>query len=267
MECDLATLTLPVFDGLEGISNKARKVIEQAHHKLTTMAAHDRKRPYEYGKWLARIRDTLIEEGSEDGWNEYCKIVEITGDRARTLLKIYETFEPYTDVLHMFSIGIQTDFSRSKPAQDFLPDAIEEARDGTEISRLWLEKKMGVKEIAPTTSRRPVSDDDDDDDEDEDEYFDEDEDEEDVSPIERRPEFVDRLMENTLAIGDIEASRKELVHILTDETQLLKKRLVNWCKLNKVHGGQWFVRCEHSLDAFLEALDMWMQQAVSREGE
>jgi hypothetical protein len=270
MEIDLAILTLPDFEGLDGISPRGRQVIENAHRHLAGLAAKHRKGPYEYGKWFSKIRNTLAEEGQAEGYTAYCRRMDVKPERFRECIRIFETFEAYVDLLHMIPVSMQVMLASSS-VKDHLPDAIELARAGIEVTRLWLDEQMGVAEVPQLSVPKEEDDEPDDDDYEEDDDEDEEEDYDAIDDRQaarlQRKIDEDNLLQNTLSLADREESRKELCRILMEEVQLLKRRLVTWMRMNKVYEGQWYADAERSLDLFSQSLKAWQTGDVIRIGE
>jgi hypothetical protein len=275
MELDVSILTLPDSDWLERISPKGRKAIQSAHHELVKLAATQRTKPYAYGRWFAKIRDTMLAENCGESCAKYCREACVDQQRFYECIRIYEAFEPYVKLLHMFPTTVQIHLSRQNMA-DVLEDAVEVAKTGAEVTRKWLDERMGVIEDAKAKKAPPPDDDLDDDEEDDAMRFTrgdgEDEDDDDYEPeasipIERRPEFQDRLLQNALAIDDIEECRTALCKILIEDMQLAKRRLVTFTRDRKVYQGGWYMKAENALDQFSAAIKEWQEGDVIRVGE
>jgi hypothetical protein len=271
MELDVSILTLPDSDWLERISPKGRRAIESAHHELVKLAATQRTKPYAYGRWFAKIRDTMLAENCLESCAKYCREACVDQQKFYECIRIYEAFEPYVKLLHLFPTTLQIHLSRQNMA-DVLEDAVEVAKGGNEVTRKWLDERMGVVEQKAQKRMPPPDDDLDDDEEGDIVRFtqgddDDDEPEENSIPVERTPAFQDALLKNTLAIADVEDARKELCRILMEEVQLVKRRLVTFTKLYKVYEAGWFMKAEHGLDQFAQAIREWQEGDVIRIGE
>lgn len=268
MDVDLAILTLPEFDGLEAVSPKGRKIISDAHHKLSLLASKQRRRPYEYGMWFIKIRNVMNEEGIHEGCAGYCRRVGIAPQRFYECIRVHEAFlehESKKKVLHMFPVSVQLALSRPAMA-DLLERAIAIARSNVEVLQEWLDEQMGVVE----QKKMPPPDDDleDDEEEDEDRYLNGDEDdEEDSIPAERTKEFTDALMRNTLSIEDPAEARDELCKILIADAQWMKKRLTTFVETRKVWGGTWYPKAERALDMLTSAIEELQGTDLIRTGE
>lgn len=262
--CDLQTLTLPEFEGFDTLSRKCRSIVESAHKQLAGMSVKDRRRPLEYGKCLAKIRQALLEECSDESWTSYCGSIGMRTDAAIEAIRIYEMFAEHADLLHMFPLTVQRTFARHRRGwEELLSAAMDRAQQGIEVTNGWLADQLAPQAtIADARSTEATCAGPEDEEEDEDSDRDDDDDE--TDPYDG---LEDHVLENVLSMTDVDASREQLCHVLLEDLQLMKKRLVTWMTTHKVARGAWYAKTENAMDAFVDSLSEWQQSPCVRFGE